>query len=85
MGLEARKWTYSLLTVRAWKKKQQWGLSGEEWGADPAESVNEREEEFEEERIYIFAKRSKTQHKFFGSEILGKEILLYLVVHEAKF
>lgn len=83
MGLEARKWTYSLLTVTAWKKKG--GLSGEERGADPAESVNEREEEFEEERIYIFAKRSKTQHKFFGSEIFGKEVLLYLVVHEAKF
>ena len=48
MGLEARKWTYSLLTVRAWKKKKMgFGLRGEERGADPAENVNEREEEFE--------------------------------------
>ena len=60
------------------------GLRGEERGVDAAENVNEREEEFEQERIYIFAKRSKTQHKFFGSEIFGKEILS-LAVHEAKF
>lgn len=34
-------------------------MSGEERGADPAESVNEREEEFEEERIYIYLLRDQ--------------------------
>ena len=29
------------------KKKRGFGLRGEERGADPAENVNEREEEFE--------------------------------------
>ena len=57
MGLEVRKWTYSLLTVQSClikkkkktqnKTKQNWGLGGEERGADSAENVNERDEEFE--------------------------------------
>ena len=57
MGLEVSKWTYSLLTVQSClikkkkktqnKTKQNWGLGGEERGADSAENLNERDEEFE--------------------------------------